>query len=79
MESKLLNTSHVNKLGEWLKEINKLGEYKLCWDSQKDSNGFGNGCSGKNDTITLIMNENNSSQVIGAFTDMEIPCKYIFL
>ena len=73
MNSNFLNTlSHVTKLGEWLKGINKLGEYKLCWNSQTDRNGFDKGCVGKNNSITLIRNKDDSNQVIGAFTDMAL-------
>ena len=67
-----MNTSHVTKLGEWLKGVNKFGKYKLCWDSQTaDKDGF-NKCIGKNSTITVIKNKDVSNQVIGAFTDMPL-------
>ena len=72
VNSKFLSPSNIKKLGEWLKENNKLGEYKLCWDSQTERNGFEKGCVGKNNSITLIRNKNDNNQVIGAFTDMAL-------
>ena len=75
VNSKFLSPSNIKKLGEWLKENNKLGEYKFCWDSQKDRNGFEKGCVGKRNIITLIRNKNDSNQVFGAFNDMTFEIK----
>ena len=69
-ESKFINASQVQVLGEWLNRINKLGEYKLCWTSKQDTYGFYKGCGGKKDTISIVRDYYNKDIVIGGFTDV---------
>ena len=76
VNTNFLNTSHVTKLGDWVKDIDKFGKYKLCWDSQSNRNGFYKGCSGKKDTITIIKDRYDSNEIIGAFTDIAMSRKY---